>query len=266
MIKQTIIAALAATAAVAGVAFAQQATAPGDTPATTQAQQRPEASDQDRDEGGRRWRREFRGDRAERGDRRSDDRDRMGPPGGMMRGPGMMMGFCGPNGGRFADAMLERIERATRPTEQQKPAFDKLKEAATKAAETARAGCPTEPSLTPPGRLANAEKRLSAMLDAIRTVRPAMDAYYNSLSDEQKARLLVSRRAHMDRGMSPMGDRRDGWRGPERGEPRDNYRNPDREGSRERRFDRRPDRDDDSDQRGRYDRTGSETDSDSEQL
>jgi hypothetical protein len=273
MIKQTIIAALTATAAVAGVAFAQQAPAPGDTPATTQAQQRPEASDQDRDEGGRRWRREFRGDRAERGDRRSnddrpdrrsDDRERMGPPGGMMRGPSMMMGFCGPNGGRFADAMLDRIERATRPTEQQKPAFDALKTATTKAAETAKTGCPTEPSLTPPGRLANAEKRLTAMLDAIRTVRPAMDAYYNSLSDEQKARLLMSRRAHMDRGMSPMGDRRDGWRGPERGEPRDNYRNPDREGSRERRFDRRPDRDEDRDQRGGYDRTGSE--SDSEQL
>jgi hypothetical protein len=147
MIKQTIIAALTATAAVAGVAFAQQGTPPADTPATTQAQQRPEASDQDRDEGGRRWRREFRGDRAERGDRRYDDRNRMGPPGGMMRGPSMMMGFCGPNGGRFAEAMLERIERATRPTEQQKPAFDALKAAATKAAETAKAGCPISKAL-----------------------------------------------------------------------------------------------------------------------
>lgn len=248
MIKQTIIAALAATATVAGVAFAQQA-APGDTPAAAQAQQRPEADDQSREERGPRWRwqREFRrGEPDDRADRRSyDRRDRMGPPDGMMRGSGMMMGFCGPNGGRFADRMIERIEQATRPTAEQKPAFDKLKEAATKAAETAKAGCPTEPSLTPPGRLANAEKRLTAMLDAIRTVRPAMDAYYNSLSDEQKARLLVSRRAHMGPGMGPMGDRHDGWRGPERGEPRDNYRNPDREGYRERRFDRRPDRDED---------------------
>ena len=270
MIKQTIIAALAATAAVAGVAFAQQS-APSDAPASAQAQQRPEADDQSREERGPRWRREFREDRAERGDRRGyDERERRGPPGGMMRGPGMEMGFCSLQGGRFSEAMLERIERATRPTEQQKPLFDKLKEAATKAAETAKAGCPTEMSVTPPGRLADAEKRLTAMIEAIRTVRPAMDAYYSSLSDEQKARLYLSRRTMMDRGMGPdmgpMRDRRDGWRGPERGEPRDNYRNPDREGSRERRFDRRPDRDDDRDQRGRSDRTESESDSDSEQL
>jgi hypothetical protein len=245
MSRQTIIAALAATATVAGVAYAQQATS-GDVPAPAQVQQRPQADDPARDEDRpSRFR-----NSEDRGDRRSnDDRDRMGPPRGMMmRGPGMMMGFCGPNGGRFAERMIEGIERATRPTEQQKPAFDKLKEAATKAAETAKAGCPTEPSLTPPGRLANAEKRLTAMLEAIRVVRPAMDAYYNSLSDEQKARLLVSRRAMMDREtgpMGPMGDRQ-GWRGgPERGEPRDNYRSPDREGYRERHFDRRPDRGDD---------------------
>jgi hypothetical protein len=253
--KSLIIAALAATTAFAGIAFAQQAT-PGN-PSAAQVQQAPQ-TDEEIGEDARPPR--FR-DGEDRWDRRSsDDRDRMGPPRGMMmrQGPGMMMGLCGPNGGRFAERMIDRIERATRPTEQQKPAFDKLKEAATKAAETARAGCPTEPSLTPPGRLANAEKRLTAMLDAVRTVRPAMEAYYGSLSDEQKARLLVSRRAMMDRPMGPMmgpmGDRhgwrggpdRDGWRGgPERGEPREGWRNPDREGYRERRFERGPGRGDD---------------------
>jgi hypothetical protein len=32
------------------------------------------------------------------------------------------------------------------------------------------------------------------MLDAVRTVRPALDAYYNSLNDEQKARLTLAQR------------------------------------------------------------------------
>lgn len=245
MIKQTIIAALTATAAVAGVAFAQQAV-PGNTPDATQVQQAPR-NDEEHGEDARPPR--FRGE--SRWDRRHEDR--MGSFEDAMRERAARR--CD-RAGRFSERMLERIERATRPTEQQKPAFDALKQAATKAAETVKVACPSEISLTPPGRLADAEKRLTAMLEAVRTVRPAMDAYYNSLTDEQKARLYLSRRAHMGPGMGPehgsMRDRRDGWRGPERGEPRDGLRNPDREGYRERRLDRRPDRDrnDDGEERG----------------
>ncbi len=33
------------------------------------------------------------------------------------------------------------------------------------------------------------EKRMDAMLQAVRTMRPALDAFYATLSDEQKARL-----------------------------------------------------------------------------
>jgi len=42
--------------------------------------------------------------------------------------------------------------------------------------------------LTPPGRLTAMEKRLQAMVDAANTVRPALDGFYSSLSNEQKAR------------------------------------------------------------------------------
>jgi hypothetical protein len=223
-----IFAALAATATLAGAAYAQQA-GPGARPAASQVQQRPEADDQVREDGGRRGRREFRGEeRGERWDRRFGDRERMGPD--MMRE--RMARMCDRQGGRFGERMLDRIERATRPTAEQKPAFDQLKEAATKAAAIVKAACPAEPSFTPTGRLAAAEKRLTAMLEAVRTVRPAMDAFYSALSDEQKARLSMSRRA-----MGPMGERHGEWRGMERGEPRD--------GDRPRRFGRDEDRQDD---------------------
>ena len=33
------------------------------------------------------------------------------------------------------------------------------------------------------------EKRLDAMLQAVKTIRPALDAFYATLSDDQKARL-----------------------------------------------------------------------------
>src|SRR5437762_77074 len=79
------------------------------------------------------------------------------------------------------DMLIDRVERATQPTPEQRPNFDKLKEAAGKAHEIMRGACPAERAVTPTGRLANAEKRLAAMLDAVRTVRPAMDAYYGSL-------------------------------------------------------------------------------------
>lgn len=214
MLKQSMFAALAVVAAVAVPALAQQVL-PADEPMAAQAQQRTEGDDTARDEGGRRWRREFREERGERGGRRFGDRERMGPE--MMRD--RMARMCDRQGGRFGDRMLDRLERATQPTAEQKPKFDQLKEAATKAAAIVKAACPSEPSFTPTGRLADAEKRLTAMLEAIRTVRPAMDAYYGSLSDEQKARLSMSRRA-----MGPRGERHGEWRGPERGEPRDGYR------------------------------------------
>jgi hypothetical protein len=46
---------------------------------------------------------------------------------------------------------------------------------------------------TPTGRLAAVEARLNAMLEGVKTERPAMDKFYSSLSDEQKARFNALR-------------------------------------------------------------------------
>ncbi|MGZ8300347.1 MAG: Spy/CpxP family protein refolding chaperone [Rhodoplanes sp.] len=51
-----------------------------------------------------------------------------------------------------------------------------------------KANCRPDQSLTPTGRLAAMEDRLSAMLQALDTVQPALAKFYNSLNDEQKAR------------------------------------------------------------------------------
>src|ERR1700692_1673106 len=42
--------------------------------------------------------------------------------------------------------------------------------------------------MTPPGRLRAMTNRISATLEVVRIVRPALEKFYNSLSDEQKAR------------------------------------------------------------------------------
>jgi hypothetical protein len=82
--------------------------------------------------------------------------------------------------------------------------------------------------------LAAAEKRLSALLDAVRLVRPAMDEYYGSLSDEQKARLYISRFGRALEG-------RRGWQGGRDGRSgeREQYRDQNRSyGDQNRRGDR----------------------------
>jgi hypothetical protein len=245
------ITAAALAAAISIPAIAQQP-AQNEAPAAMPSPNADRASD-DQGRPGWRWRDRDRysyDDEDDRGDRRryrerrygrdGDDQDRRGRGGprergmmdhhGMMGRPGMMgrqgMGqpfgmrmMCGPQGGRVGEAMLARLEGITQPTPQQRPAFDKLKDAVAKGTETVRAACPTERPITPPGRLAAAEKRLSALLDAVRLVRPAMDEYYGSLSDEQKARLYVSRF-----GRGPEGPR--GWQGGREGRSgdREEYR------------------------------------------
>ena len=114
---------------------------------------------------------------------------------GMMMGPGMMgwrsMGrdICDPRGAGLAEWRIRRLERAVQPTEAQRPALDQLKAASTKAAEIISAACPKELSQSPVARLEAMEKRLEAMLQAVKTVRPAFDSFYAGLTDEQKARL-----------------------------------------------------------------------------
>lgn len=100
---------------------------------------------------------------------------------------------CSGRGAGFTDEAIRRIEQALRPRGAQRDALDALKDASAQAVETLRAACPDETPLTPVGRLDAMAKRLQAMLDAVRTVRPALAKFYASLSDEQKARFNVLR-------------------------------------------------------------------------
>ncbi|WP_245452603.1 Spy/CpxP family protein refolding chaperone [Bradyrhizobium sp. C9] len=79
------------------------------------------------------------------------------------------------------------IEREVKPTDAQRASLDALRDAATKAEDTLKSSCPPVDARTPPARLAAVEARLDSMLQAIGTVRPALDGFYGALSDEQKA-------------------------------------------------------------------------------
>ena len=101
--------------------------------------------------------------------------------------------MCDPSAAGLAEWRMERIERLIGPNEAQRAALDTLRTASAKAAETVKASCPTELPASATGRLETMEKRLDAMLTAIKTVRPAFDAFYATLNDEQKARINSNR-------------------------------------------------------------------------
>jgi hypothetical protein len=75
-----------------------------------------------------------------------------------------------------------------RPSSEQRRLLADLKKAADAAAEEFRQACPESLPMTPPVRLQTMIMRLQATLDAVKTVRPALEAFYASLGDEQKAR------------------------------------------------------------------------------
>lgn len=81
-----------------------------------------------------------------------------------------------------------QIQRAVTLSAEQKKLLGDLQSAAKQAADDFKASCATTAPLTPPGRLQAVLTRLEATLAAVETVRPPLDAFYNSLSDEQKAR------------------------------------------------------------------------------
>lgn len=130
-------------------------------------------------------------------------------------GPGKMMGpgmtgwsgggmMCDPRAVGLAEWRMDRIEHLIGPNEIQRAALDALQTASAKAAETVTAACPPELPASATGRLETIEKRLDVMLTAIKIVRPAFDAFYATLTDEQKARINTG-------GSSRWGWH--GWRG-----------------------------------------------------
>jgi hypothetical protein len=78
--------------------------------------------------------------------------------------------------------------QAVRPTAEQRALLDELKSAAAKAAGAFKESCGDSYAMTPPGRLRAMTNRISATLEAVRIVRPALEKFYNSFSDEQQAR------------------------------------------------------------------------------
>lgn len=130
----------------------------------------------------------------------------MGPRDDFMMGPGMMgrgsFGFmCNPRSAGMAEWRMKRIEDTIKPNDAQKAALADLRAASEKAAAIISAACSAGVPEKSSERMALMEKRVEAMLQAIKTVRPAFEAFYAKLDDTQKSKLDAT------------GPRRWGWQG-----------------------------------------------------
>ncbi len=79
------------------------------------------------------------------------------------------------------------IEARLHPNDTQRAALQVLQDTSAEAAETLKAACQPGDVMTPPARFAAIAKRLDTMLQAVKQVRAALEDFYATLDDEQKA-------------------------------------------------------------------------------
>jgi len=94
-----------------------------------------------------------------------------------------------PSSIQFVGLPVERLDYVLQPTPAQLAAVRALQSATAKALETLKLNCPREEALTPPKRVEIMWRRLDALLQAVKTISPAVRDLYELLSDEQKKRL-----------------------------------------------------------------------------
>jgi hypothetical protein len=99
--------------------------------------------------------------------------------------------LCKGETAHFTALPVQRIDTIVKPTVHQKTAFDALKSASTTAAQNLDASCPYDMPETLKDRLDAVGKRLDALNDAVTIVKPALRRFYETLSDEQKARFNI---------------------------------------------------------------------------
>jgi len=99
---------------------------------------------------------------------------------------------CSEQGTKRAAPLIERIEHATRPDDEQHAALRELQAALSKAFDEIRTTCRDVAPITPTARLRAMQERLFAIRDAGLSIRIALAKFYDSLTDEQRGPFDIS--------------------------------------------------------------------------
>ena len=90
------------------------------------------------------------------------------------------------------DRSVEQISQSVQPTDAQRDAVAKVKDAFSAAASGLDAHCPTAPAADPLARLQAIEARLDATWRAVVAIQSALADFEKNLSDDQRARLAAT--------------------------------------------------------------------------
>jgi len=107
--------------------------------------------------------------------------------------------MCGDDSREVAGWPIDRIAQSVSPTTEQGASLDKFANATIEAAQAIKAACPT--NIVSTGRLDAMQKRIEGMAHGVDIVGPPLDRFYNTQTDEQKARLnAANEQERRDRG------------------------------------------------------------------
>lgn len=137
------------------------------------------------------------------------------PGGERMGGPGLLALVCSERGAAQLERVFTGLSRRVELTTEQQPLFDALKTAAltsqTEFADTCATLRPSGQRAQRPNlveRLQSGIKLGEARTAALSEVLPSLEAFYGSLTDEQKARLEPRQRNKGERQGNRRNDRR----------------------------------------------------------
>jgi hypothetical protein len=100
---------------------------------------------------------------------------------------GSLAQTCGATQAGVTDWPAAEIDARLHPTDAQRASLTALQDANARAEALLKSACQADEALTPTARLAAVGQRLDVMLQAVKTVRTALDDFYGQLTDEQKA-------------------------------------------------------------------------------
>src|SRR4029077_3890749 len=86
--------------------------------------------------------------------------------------------ICDRQAASFTKLPVQEIEEIVKPKDQQQTALENLKQASAQAADELKTSCAAQPPATPVARLEAASNRLQALVQAVKTVRPTLGAFY----------------------------------------------------------------------------------------
>ncbi len=95
---------------------------------------------------------------------------------------------CGETSSGLTELPMQQIETSVRPNDEQIDEFRRFKDATAKAVQHLQSHCPQDVAGTPAARLDAMHANIQAMIDAAEIIKPALEEFYVSLSDEQKTR------------------------------------------------------------------------------